>query len=140
MSVAIRWDLVAWRRTPFGGAIGDGDFVEEGIDWSGATFRMELRDEPGNTATALVTLTNAAAGSQGISASYNAAWEDDAGNVVGATTIRVQIDEATLEALALASDPAQDRVLHYDLHVTPSGQPKRVAWYGTFTLKPGVTI
>ncbi|MGD9470606.1 MAG: hypothetical protein AB7G24_00745 [Novosphingobium sp.] len=137
---AVEINLVAFKRVPFGGASGTEDFIEAG-DLSAATFRMEIRTAPGDTGDALVRLTNAAAGSRGISAAYDSAYpHPTSGAPIAATVIRPQIDEATLEALAAASPASDDLVLHYDLHITPSGGLKYVCAYGTFTIKPGVTI
>lgn len=136
-SIAISAD----KRVPWGGANGEADIPVIGVDWSGATFKMELRNEPGDTGTAIVSLTNASAGAEGISATYDASYaHPETGEEVGATIIRPQINETTLEALDLAAKPANGLPLHYDLHVDASGLGKFVLVAGTFTIKPGVTI
>ena len=138
--MAVNVPISAFKRVPFGGATGNGDIAVIGVNWSAATFRMEVRNLPGDSGTALVTLTNASAGSQGISATYDAKYPLPDGRGTAPTTIiRIQIDEATLEALALATPANEPLALHYDLHATPSGEPKRVVCFGTFTIKPGVT-
>lgn len=139
---AIQLDLVAWRRVPFGGASGAQDIVLLGLNWSGATFAMQVRAALGDTGTPYVTLANAAAGAQGILATYDSGYvHPTTGAVVGATTIRPQIDQATLAAIPLAADdPAAPLLLWYDLHVTPVGLPTLQFLYGQFTLNPGVTI
>jgi hypothetical protein len=117
------------------------DIALEGPNYSGATFRMELRQNPGDTGTALVTLTNAAAGSQGISATYNAAYVDpETTQTFAATVIVIQIDETTMEGLASATPSSSAVELHYDIHVTPSGGVKFLLCGGAFTYYPGVTI
>lgn len=134
-------DIVADKRVPWGGIRGDGDIVAMRVDWSAGTFKMEIRAEPGDSGTPLVALENAAAGAQGISATYDANYAHPAtGAIVGATTIRPQINETTLEALSLASDPARAAPAHYDIHATVTGMGKFVLAYGTFSIKPGVTI
>lgn len=134
---AVRDDIVhRSRHTMFGGATGTGDWLEEGIDLSGAAFVMTLAAEQG--ASALVTLTTQSAGTEGVSASYDADYENAAGVNVGATTITAQIDETTLEGLTWGDDPAAPLVLEYDLLVTPSGAPQQLYYYGSFTLYPGV--
>lgn len=139
--MAFELPITAFKHVQWGGAIGDGDLILLDKDWSAATFRMELRTAPGGTGSALVTLTNASAGSQGVSAAYDSGYVDpETGEAVGATVIRAQIDEATLEALSLASPASDPLVTYYDLHITPSALPKRVYCYGTFTIEPGVTI
>jgi hypothetical protein len=146
---ASRVDLTAWRRVPFGGAAGDQDIVVLGLDWSAAGFAMQVRAAPGDTGTPLADLVTAAAGVQGLSATYDAGYLYPAngpnvalrGTEVGATIIRPQIDQATLEAIPLAADdPAAALPLWYDLHVTPPTMPKQQFLYGIYTLNPGVTI
>jgi len=128
------------KHVVWGGASGNADLVLVGNDWSGATFVMSFAATQGGTPIAGVTLGNAAAGSQGISASYDATYvHPETGAIVGATTIRPQIDETSLEALVWGSDPSADLVLHYDLLVTPVGGAQQVFCYGTFTLQPGVS-
>lgn len=127
------------KHVVFGGASGNGDIVLTGLDWSAATFRMSFSASQGGTPIAGMQLSNAAAGSQGVSASYDANFvHPETGAVVGATSIRPQIDETSLEALSWGSDPAADLVLHYDLLVTPPGGVQQVFCYGTFTIQPGV--
>lgn len=139
--MAVELNIGAFKRVPFGGASGEGDIPVISVDWSGATFKMELRVNPGDTGTALVSLTNAAAGSQGISATYEDAYAmpDGSGTVI-ATIIRPQIDEATIEGLALGARTSDPVELYYDIHVTPSGSAKRLLCFGKFTIYPGVTI
>lgn len=139
MAFELNW--LAWKQVPWGGATGDQDMTYYGQNWSAATFKMQIRLGLAETGAALITLTNAAAGTQGISATYNAAIIDlETGKVVGGTIIRPQIDAATLIALALGSPVTSDVVLYADLHITPSGLPKRLVRYGTFTVKPGSTL
>jgi hypothetical protein len=117
------------------------DLPVEGPDYSGATFKMELRQNPGDTGSALVSLTNAAAGSQGISATYDPDYADpETGEAFAATVLLFQIDETTMEGLASATPADADIVLHYDVHVTPVAGTKFLLCYGTFTYGPGVTI
>ena len=123
------------KHTPWGGASGLEDWIEEGVDWSGATFVMTLAAAEGSSA--LVTLTNQTAGTQGISATYDADYVGQSGAVVGATTIRPQIDEATFEGLTYPSAPAPLELV-YDLLCTPSGEPQRAIYRGTFTIYHGV--
>ncbi len=139
--MAVELNIGAFKRVPFGGLSGEGDIPVVGVDWSGATFKMEIRANPGDGGSALVSLSNAAAGSQGISATYDAAYAmPDGSGTVGATIIRPQIDEATIEGLSLAARTSDPLTLYYDMHVTPSGSSKRLLCFGTFTIYPGVTI
>jgi hypothetical protein len=127
------------KRVQWGGASGEGDIVWMREDVSGATFKMEVRNEPGDTGSALLTLNSAAAGSEGISATYDAGYvHPETGEVVGATTIRLQINQATMEALATAADPSDAVEACYDIQKTVSGVTS--LWlYGSFTYAPGVT-
>lgn len=136
--MAFTWNITHnSRHTPWGGATGDADMVYLGVDWSDAVFDMSfallVAAEP------IITLTNAAAGSQGISATYDAGYvHPRTGEVVGATIIRPQIDEGTMELLNWGDDTTAPLVLYHDLLVTPAGEPQRVWFSGTFTILPGV--
>ncbi len=111
-------------------------FTKIGENWSAATFKLTVADTQG--AAALITLNNVAAGSQGVSATYDAGYiHPTSGKVVGATSIIVQIDEATLEALTFPTAPAP-KVMAYDLLVTPSGSHQRTHAWGALTVNPGV--
>ena len=124
------------KHTPWGGASGHADMVYLGMDWSAATFRFTLAPLVGSAA--LITLTNQTAGTQGISATYDAGYVDDrTGLVVGATIIRPQIDEATFEALTWGATD-EPLVLFHDMLVTPSGEPQFVWFDGVTTILPGV--
>lgn len=139
--MANREDLTAFKRTPWGGATGEGDLVLLGVDYSAAAFLMQIRWREGDAGTAILTLANASAGIQGISATYDAGYlHPDTGAVMGATIIRRQIDEAAMEAIALASPANVTLNLKHDMHATPVGLPKSVIVYGDFFIKPGVTI
>lgn len=134
-------DITAFKHADWGGDAGNADIIISAADWSDARFKMHVRPSRGNTGTPLISLINAAAGSQGISASYAASLvHPKTRDLLGGTIIRPQIDKATLEALAYADDPADDRVLFYDLHITLPGAPRRVLCGGRFTVKPGVTV
>lgn len=128
------------KRVPWGGSTGEADIVILGIDYSAATFKMEIRPLPGDSATALVTLNNAAAGSEGISATYDEGYLDpESGATVGATIIRPQVNETTMEGLSTAT-PSDDSVdAFYDIHMTPSGGAKTLLAFGQFNYHPGVT-
>lgn len=136
--MAFTWNFVhPSRHVPFGGATGDADVVYGLKDWSGATFVMAFAATEGGSAA--ITLNNAAAGSEGVSASYDASYaHPETGVVIGATTIRAQINEATLEGLTYPSDPGAPLILYYDLLVTPSGEPQRVLCKGTLSVYQGV--
>lgn len=134
--MAVRLDISAFKRVPF---IARVPFV--GVDWSsGATFALQIRALPGDTGTALVSLAGASAGSEGVSASYDSAYELPDGTTAAATVLTIQVNEATLEGLSLSARASEPVNLYYDLHVTPSGGTKAVQIFGKFDLYPGVTI
>ena len=136
--MAAELDIAAFKRVPF-----DDDVAIIGEELTGATFSMHIRAHLGDTATALVSLGNASPPSQGISVTYNPAyqWQEGAELLTApASLIRIRIDEATLEALALGTPYDEPVELYYDLHTTPVGGTKRVQFGGKFILYPGVTI
>lgn len=125
------------RHVPFGGEVGDADIVYGITDYSGAAFVMTFAATQGGSA--LITLSTASAGSQGVSATYDADYvHPTTGETIGATTIRPQIDEATLEALTYGTDPDSPLVLYYDLLITPVSEPQRVLCNGTLSIYLGV--
>lgn len=124
------------RHTPGGGSIGDADIVLFGEDYSDASYVMTFKSSANGSA--IITLTNVAAGSQGIFASFDDDYvHPQSGEQGDATIIVPQIDEATMEGLTWA-DPPSPLVLLYDLLVTPQGGAQRALFYGTFTIQPGV--
>lgn len=134
--MAAELNIVAFKRVPF-----VDDVVILGPDYTGAAFAMHIRSRNGDTGTPLISLSNASAGTQGISVTYDASYiYNEAGDEAPASLILIQIDEATLEALSLNNPTEKPVDLVYDLHVTPSGGVKRVELYGQFTIYPGATI
>lgn len=122
-------DLVAQRWSPFVYVI---DFV--GLDFSAATFAMDVRlyrDAPG---AALIALTNAASNAQGISVSTSTT------EGVITSSVQIRINETTLEGLLLASSGAgRDVELVQDLHITGGGFIKTRWTEGKFTIRAGAT-
>lgn len=137
----VRLDVTAWRHVPYGGATGDFQFVELGVDWSDCAAQLQIRGLPGDTGTPLASLAIAPAGSEGISAVYDAGYlHPVTGAVVGATLITIQISQTTLEAIPAPADVTQPQALAWDMHLTPPSLPKMQYAFGTFTLNPGVTL
>lgn len=131
--------VIRSRHVPWGGASGVEDWVIYGVDLTGTTLVLTVRDKPGDGGAALISISNAAAGSEGLSIS----WDPDAvspdGIVMGASRIRPQIDESTLEGLSWGTTPTSDPLVKaYDLLGTPPDLPQRVFFYGSFTVNPGV--
>lgn len=125
--------LVAQRWTPFVDVT-----AFEGLDLSAATFALQVRqrrDAPGDP---LISLTNAVANAQGVSAS--AATVDVDGVPTLVTSVQLRINETTLEPLLLnAAGQGKDIELVYDLHITTTGIGK-VRWMeGPFIIRAGAT-
>lgn len=101
----------------------------KGMDLTGATFHAQIRTLPDAGGSALVDLTNAALGSQGINAT-----------LIGSdTNVVFQIDEATIEALPAAPEIGNDLTLYWDVQIDPVDGIKEVYFKGTFTVLAGVT-
>lgn len=115
-----------------------------GPDYSSAAFLMEIRQNPGDTGTPLVSLATAAANAQGLSAVFDSAFEfvDNDGALVTApaTIVTVRLNESTTEGLALGTPRKKPTQLHYDMHINPVGGRKFVAVRGAFVIDPGTTI
>lgn len=123
------------KHAPWGGGTGAGDIYKLGANWSGAAFVWAFSLTPNGAA--VITLNAAAAGVQGVSATYDAGYVHPvSGEVIGATRIVPHITEATLEALTYTG--TNDLPLYYDLLVTPTGEPQRVIAYGTLTIRQGI--
>ena len=128
-----RGDLFAYRWVPFDETI---PFI--GIDFTGATFSMEVRayrDAPG---PGLITLTNSTGNSQGITMAPVTIV-----NGIPTSSLRIKINESTIEQLlpfpSSGVDPGESLVLAYDLIVQGSGIGKKRWLEGAFTIVPGAT-
>ena len=130
---AAQLDIAAFKRVPFAD-----DLVFVGPDYSAAAFAMQIRQHWGDTGTALITPT--------LSATYDPAYiyYDPRRKItvgpVPATIVAIDVAEATIEALPFAAEEEKPLELVYDMHITPTGEPKRVAVAGKFTVYPGATI
>jgi hypothetical protein len=126
-------NLTVYRNVPFVESI---RFV--GLDFTGGTFALQVRLLPGTAGAALISLTNQTAGTQGLSVT---ATEEGGLDV---STLTIQIDEATIDALLPASTNGQkagtDVALFYDLIITATGFPKSRWLEGSFTIAEGVTV
>lgn len=120
--------LTGNRWTPF-----VQDIAVTGVDLTGATFRAQLRLQPGTPGDPLVDLQNATAGSEGVS--VQVATVDS----TTTSTITLRINETTMEGLPEPDSPADDLALWWDIQVTRSGYSKAVWFRGPFTVLPGVT-
>ena len=130
---AAQLDIAAYKRVPFAD-----DVAIVGPDLSGAAFAMQIRQHWGDTGAALLTPT--------LTPTFDPAYiyyDPRRKLTVGpvpATIVAIAIAEATIEALPFAADEEKPLELVYDMHITPTGEPKRVAVAGKFTIYPGATI
>lgn len=107
------------------------DFV--GYDFTGATFKSEVRAYRDAPDSALISLANAASPTQGISVSVVTT------DGVPTSTVEIRIDEATIEGLPFTNPRGTDWQAVWDLVITPSGGTKARWLEGTFTVRGGAT-
>jgi hypothetical protein len=145
----VNYPLTGDRWTP---CVKDIDVV--GFDLTGATFKAEVRDtKDQSSGSARVTLNTVTSEIEGVRllGVITADADDVAAYAAAGVTIqvgdkisqlRVRIVEATMEAMDVANDASQagsDGAAFWDMHITPSGGDKFVAFAGTFTVAAGVT-
>jgi hypothetical protein len=108
-----------------------------GYDLTGGTFAQQVRSYRDAPGSAIISLTNATAGTQGISVAVVTTGG------IPTSTLTLQYDEATIEgALAYPASGVKagsDVVVYHDLHVTGGVLPKTRLIEGTFTIAAGVT-
>jgi hypothetical protein len=137
--MAFELPITAFRHAPWGGATALADLVRLVDDWDDATFQWLFSPTPG--AQALITLGNAGAGTQGVSAAYVPDYvHPTSGAIVGATIITPLIDQTTLEGLPNPTPTSADIVLYHTLYVTPAEGTKRVLCFGDFIIKQGAQV
>ncbi|QAY77931.1 hypothetical protein [Sphingosinicella sp. BN140058] len=125
-----RRDLVANRWEPFVHTI---DF--EGLDLTGAAFKLQVRLYPDAPGAPLVDLaTVGSAGTQGVRL---LGVETGAGLPISHVSIR--INEPVVEGLPSPAEIGRDTDLYYDLQITPVGSDKFRVIEGKFTVHAGVT-
>lgn len=140
------------RWTAFTGTI---RFID--LDWTGATFKMQVRDRKDGGALRADLDTVGSAAAEGVRLVY--AGADTVANHIAAgrlTTAKVpaglqgtdsltlslvgiRINETTMENMTPGTEPGDDATAYWDLHVTPSGGLKDVYLFGTFTIRAGAT-
>lgn len=125
--------LTAGRWVPF---VYDIDIV--GIDLTDATFAAQVHDTLDRTAgtprASLTTQTTDVEGVRLVSVVTTGG--------VPTSSIRIRINEATMEAMDVANDAGangNDGVAYWDMHITPSGGTKFLAFSGKFIVQAGVT-
>jgi hypothetical protein len=135
MASAPEINIVADKRVPFDDVIPD----HRG-DYTGATALMEVRPEPGADGTPVLSLSTALVSGEGIVITYDDEYVTERNGTIytGASLVQILINETTLEAIDYAASPDERATYHYDMHITPSGGKKFVAYRGTFTIAPGV--
>lgn len=125
--------ITVYRNTPFADSV---RFV--GLDFTGATFAMQVRLQKAAEGDPLIDLAGATAGSEGLSVIV--AEEDG----VDVSTVTIQIDEATIDAClpwpANGQKAGTDVELFYDLVITGGGLPKTRWIEGAFIIREGVTV
>jgi len=130
-------------------------FTFVGKDFTGATFNSEIRLTKDATGAALVTLTNAAAGAQGLR--VVAVYTDTVANhianghlnevppgykltdTVTLTEVALRVNEVTMESLPFPGERGNDATLQWDLHITPTGGLKDKYLGGDFVVRAGAT-
>lgn len=127
--------IVAEKRVPF-----DNVLPVIGIDYTGASFAMHVRNDYGDTGDPIIEIGDSVSGSEGLSVTYGDYADPVTGETVQASIIRIKINETTIEGIDLAVDEADDLRLVYDIHLTPSGGSKFVLCRGPFIITPGSTI
>jgi hypothetical protein len=126
-----------------------------GFDFTGANFRMEVRDYPDQTGTARIALAKVTSEVQGIRLAYAGSdtvlnhitagrlravpTDMEPTDTVALSQLRIRIDKANIQALPFPSERGDPVDFAYDLHITPSGGDEDVWAYGLFTVVAGVT-
>jgi hypothetical protein len=144
-------DLRADRHTPFVNTIAFVDF-----NFTGATFKMEVRLNKEATGAALATLNTVSTEVQGVRLAFGGS--DTVANhiangwlagvpsgltmasVVYVSVVKIRIDKTTVVAFPQSNPPGTDVDLAYDLHITPSGGDEQVYVAGKFTVVAGSTV
>lgn len=125
--------LAAGRWVPF---VYDIDIV--GIDLTDAEFAMQVHDSKDRTVgSPRASLVTQATDVEGIRLTGVATTDG-----VPTSAIRIRINEATMEAMDVANDAAisgDDGKAYWDMHITPDGGDKFLAFAGTFKIQAGVT-
>lgn len=104
--------------------------VIDGLDLTGATFRLEVRDrrDGGALRAALDTVVS-------LSAEGVRIVSVDTSGTLPVTTLGIRINETTMEAMPDAPEPGDDVSLWWGMHITPSGGVKFLAFDSTFTVE-----
>lgn len=107
------------------------DFV--GYDFTGATFKSEVRDYWDAPDPARIVLSNAPAGTQGISVAVVTT------DSIPTSTVTLQFDETTIEGLPFSNPRGTDPEFVWDLTIDPTVGEKLRWLEGPFVVHGGST-
>lgn len=107
----------------------EGQIVLNGWDFTGATFRLEVRDRRNGGALRAGLDTVASAAAEGVRI-----VSVETADGIPVTTLGIRINETTMEAMP-EGEPGEDVELAWGLHITPSGGTKFQAFDGPFIVK-----
>lgn len=127
----------------------------EGVDFTGATFAMQVRDRKDGGALRADLATVFSGAAQGVRLIYGGTATVSAHIAAGRidavpdgmtadqslilSLVGIRINESTMEAMTPATEIGDDATVYWDLHVTPSGGLKDLYLYGPFIIRAGVT-
>jgi hypothetical protein len=148
---ADRW--VACRRT----------FKFMHFDFTGASFRLQVRNYADDVTGSLINLVTAGAGAEGLHLTYGGSdtianhiaagrmtevpkWlnpttgeQYEASDVVSLSIISMRITAAHMSALPFSTPKGDEVELAWDLHITPAGGDEDRYVGGPFIVEPGAT-
>lgn len=125
MFETVAWQLRAARTVPLIATV-----VIRNLDFTDATFRMEVRDRRDGGALRAELDTVSTASEQGV----RVISVDTSGDLP-VTTLGIRIDETTMEAMPdHPSDPGENYSIWWGMHITPDGGTKFHAFDGPFVL------
>ena len=108
---------------------------------------LQIREHADASGVALLSLSPAAAGTQGLSVGFEPAVTGLVGAAIATfvvSTITIQIDRATVQALlpvaTNGSDPGQDVILAFDHLIALPGASLLPLISGSFIIEPGVSV
>jgi hypothetical protein len=159
MADLLRIDLTADRGLAYIETI-----TRVGVDYTGASFRMQVRQNPDVGGTPLVNLATVTTNAEGLKLMYagsatvgahitagrltadmynyvNSATNAKyvSGDTVTVSQVRILIDNSTMNTLPYPEERGDDLTLAYDLLVTLSGASESKDYYGIFKVRGTVT-
>lgn len=128
-------NIAVQRWTPFDFSIQ----LPVGLDFTGATAKMQARLRPDAPGAPIIDLENAPSSGEGLS------FSSVTNSGVVTSTLRIRINETTAEGILLNAGrlpsvhSREDVELSYDIHITGGGFPK-TRWYeGILIIRSGST-